>query len=147
LPSFGTVAANFTDPVAFQAALRQQSTITFDDLASNTPIANGTTINGVTYTFNVAGGFDGLATNFYAAVSPPNTLGVRRDIVDIFHSFFFGGDSVILTFAQPIHAIGAYFSSNPAAGTAQGFISISTSAGTAFSGDALPAGTFGFQAN
>ena len=65
----------FTDPAAFQAALTNQTTITFDNLGSDTVIPSGTTLNGVTYTFD-AGGFAGLATNAFLAISPPNTLGV-----------------------------------------------------------------------
>jgi hypothetical protein len=135
----------FTDPVAFQAALTSQTTITFDNLASGTSIPSGTTINGVTYTFNAAG-FAGLATHVFLSVSPPNTLGVSRGL-GVDGDFFLAGNSVTLTFAQPINAIGAYFSSNLVAGTAQEFIFISTPSGTAFSGDALPEGTFGFPAN
>jgi hypothetical protein len=135
----------FTDPPAFQAALIDQTTITFDDLGSGTIMPSGMTLSGVTYTFN-ASGFAGLATNAFLAISPPNTLGVSRGL-GFSGDYFFAGDSVTLTFAQPINAIGAYFSSNPVAGTTQRFIFIATPSGTAFSGNALPEGTFGFQAN
>ena len=136
----------YTDPDAFAAATTIQATATFDTFANNTPIANGASISGTTYRFNVAGGFTGLATSNFRAVSPPNTLGVNRSGLDL-GKFFFAGDAVTLTFSRPVQAVGAYFSSNSAAGNAQGFISVSTAVGTAFSGDALPAGTFGFGAN
>lgn len=109
-------------------------------LPSNTVVPEGGIIDGTTYTFQVAGGFTGLVTDAFLAVSPPNTLGVNRGGAN----FFSAGDAVTLTFAAPIQAIGAYFSSSGAAGTAQGFLSIFTPAGTALNGDALPAGTFGF---
>jgi hypothetical protein len=138
----------YTDPTLFQAAITTQTTTTFDSFANNTVLGNGTVINGATYNFNIAGGFTGLATNFYQAVSTPNTLGVNRSTTNPFaNDFFFAGDSVTLTFAQPTQAIGAYFSSNSLAGNAQGFISISTPLGTASSGNALPTGTFGFPSN
>src|SRR5439155_4050720 len=107
----------------------------------------GSTLSGVTFTFNT-GGFAGLATNLYLPVSAPNTLGVNRSSVDPLHNdFFFAGESVKLTFSQPIKAIGAYFASNFIAGTATEFLFISTPVGIAQSGNALPAGTFGFPAN
>ncbi len=138
----------FTDPSLFQSALSQQSTTTFENFVSNTPILNGTIINGASYNFNVVGGFHGLATNLYLPVSSPNTLGVNRSSINpVNNNFFFPGDSVTLTFANPTRAIGAYFSTNSVAGTAERFLSISTPVGTAVSGTALPMGTFGFPVN
>lgn len=135
---------SFTDPSVFLSAVGNHTTITFDDMPTGFGIADGASPGGIRYNFYAAGR-SGIITNAFLAVSPPNTLGIdRQGAAD--QNFFFPGESVTLTF-PPTTAVGAYFTSNVNAGTAQGFISISTPAGVAWSGDALPAGTFGFPAN
>jgi uncharacterized repeat protein (TIGR01451 family) len=142
----------YTEPGAFKDAIQGlvPTTVTFDNLGLNQTLANGTTLSGATFNFTAAG-FPGVATNAFLATSPPQTLGVNRGVCTTPYSglncwFFFTGESVTVTFSQPVKAIGAFFSVNAGAATLQEFITISTPVGTAKSHNALPAGSYGFPA-
>jgi uncharacterized repeat protein (TIGR01451 family) len=144
----------YTEPEAFQAAIQGltgKTTITFDNLGLDQTLPSGTTLppgpSGATFTFTAAGAFPGVATDDFLSVSHPQTLGINRGACGASLCwFFFPGDSVTLTFSQPVKAIGAFFSSNAGAATLQEFISIATPVGTAKNRNALPQGSYGFAA-
>jgi uncharacterized repeat protein (TIGR01451 family) len=143
----------YTEPQAFQDAIQGltgKTTITFDNLGQDQDLPNGTTLSGASFTFSAAG-FPGVATDAFLAVSQPQTLGVNRGACQSGRRqdcwFFFPGDSVTVTFGQPVKAVGAFFSSNAGAATLQEFITISTPVGTAKNHNALPAGAYGFPAD
>jgi uncharacterized repeat protein (TIGR01451 family) len=143
----------YTEPDAFQDAiggLTGKTTITFDNLGLNQTLPSGTALSGATFSFSAAG-FSGVATPAFLSVSHPQTLGVNRGVCSAPFSgqncwFFFPGESVTLTFATPVKAIGAFFSVNAGSATLQEFITISTPVGTAKSHNALPEGSYGFSA-
>lgn len=114
-------ATIFTGSAAFNAAIAG-FTQTTEDYSSGVvalqTISNGETINGVTYDFSlVAPATQGIVDNQFNSFTGLS-LGVDRTAIDPFLTFFFGadGDTVTLTFAQPILAFGVFFNANPNTG-------------------------------
>jgi pimeloyl-ACP methyl ester carboxylesterase len=147
-PRTGGIRA-FTDPLAFRSATDSTfvgtNQVLFTqgfDFVGQGPVVNGTSLSNQTFRFD-AGGFPGLVTGEWLAVTPPNTLGVLRGNGQ---NFFLPGESLTVDFA-PSRAIGVYFLSGPGANGASGFLSISTPAGTATNGAAMPGGTCGFPSD
>jgi hypothetical protein len=131
VPAFADVV--FTDKPSFQAAiagLGPATTANFDSLAAGTVILTGGTADGITFTtYSVVGGLGQLViNNAFDTTSPSNYLGSD----DPGTGAFFGGDSITMSFASPIEALGIsiILSGTPAAndfkldiGTAQAFSS------------------------
>ena len=104
----------YTSSAAFDAAIARHQTV--EDFSGGTPgqfNANGGSFDGVTYT--TAGAFvDGLVlTNVYNSFSG---LGLGGDQFYGALQFFFPGDSVTVTFAAPVYAVGVFFNVSPDAG-------------------------------
>jgi len=108
----------FTDSASFQAAiagLGTASTATFDDLAAGTIISEGGTADGITFHYSPAVGTANLAiSNLFDTTSSPNYLGSD----DPTTGAFFAGDSITMSFASPIRALGMFIilASDSAAG-------------------------------
>jgi|SRR6267154_599775 len=108
----------FTDSASFQAAiagLGTASTATFDDLAAGTIISQGGTADNITFNYSIAGGTGNLAiTNLFDTTSSPNYLGSDDQTTGA----FFAGDSITMSFASPIRALGMFIilASDSAAG-------------------------------
>ena len=92
----------YTDQASFLAALPgPASVLNFDSMGAEAIIADGDTVEGITFTYD----FDGvqmMVSNLWDTTSPDNFLGT--DDADIFQ----GGDGFELAFA-PSNAIGMYF--------------------------------------
>jgi hypothetical protein len=106
----------FTDSPSFQAAIAgfDTSTANFDALAAGTLIPQGGAANGITFNYSVVGGSGTLAiANLFDTTSPSNYLGSD----DAGTAAFFGGDSITMSFASPINALGMFIilASNSAA--------------------------------
>jgi hypothetical protein len=115
-PASATVV-DFTSSAAFAAATSGDS-VKVEQYASGTAgqtIANGGTFNGLTYTFaagplgTLTGGIITDQFNSFSGLS----LGGNQSGGD---QFFFGGDSVTVTFAAPVKAFGAFFNVNANSG-------------------------------
>lgn len=92
----------FTDQASFLAALPGPSnTLDFDSLSAGTTIANGETVEGITFNYNF-GGVQMKVSNTYDTTSSPNFLGTTD--ADILQD----GDDFDLSFG-PVNAIGMYF--------------------------------------
>lgn len=121
----------YTDQAAFLAAIPSGSTTTtttFDSLTSGTTVANGTAIDGITYTFNPAVAGDQLQiTNRFATPSSPNSLGT--DVTGNFNQITGGSDIIDLAFAHPSNAFGLFFTTADA--VFAGDLVLTTSAGSA----------------
>jgi len=92
----------YTDQASFLAALPSPaSTLDFDSLAAGATIANGDTVEGITFNYNFGGVQMQVSTGF-ETTSSPNFLGT--DDADIFQD----GDDFDLSFA-PVNAIGMFF--------------------------------------
>lgn len=104
------LAGTFTDPAAFNAAIRGTtiSTLTFDGLSTGTLIPPGTNLGGITFTYDLGGRQMAVASNF-DTTSGANSLGV--DDPPNFNQFV-AGDSFTLRFA-PARAIGFYVITTP----------------------------------
>lgn len=93
----------FTDRVLFDTAVFGTPGVAVEGwelYPTDTVIANGSTLNGITYAF--ASGDGRVAAN-YLPLSSPHTLG---KVATTGPDFFVGGESVGFGFAQPILAFG-----------------------------------------
>jgi hypothetical protein len=98
----------YTSSAAFLAAAPGAS----DDYGSYTAgqkVASGSTLGGLTYTFNTAAHRGGIITDVYNSFSglslaAKEAPGNKLDDLD----FFYAGDSVTITFATPLKAIGIF---------------------------------------
>jgi hypothetical protein len=108
--SFGAgpaFADAFTDSASFQAAIAgfTSATANFDALTPGTLIPQGGTADGITFNYSVVGGTGTLAvTDMFDTTSPSNYLGSD----DATTGAFFGGDSITMSFASPINALGMF---------------------------------------
>jgi hypothetical protein len=97
----------FTDNASFQAAIAgfTSNTANFDDIAANTIIPQGGTADGITFNYSVVGGTGNLmVSSLFDTTSFPNYLGSD----DGGTNAFFPGDSITMSFASPINALGMY---------------------------------------
>ena len=122
----------FTDHATFLAALPGPASILdFDSLAAGTLLSSGTTTDGVTFTYDIAGETMKIVDAF-DTTSPGNSLGLTGG-----DDAFLDGDAFDLGFDQEVNALGMFFiTSDPALA---GEIQLSASVGTA-----LNAGTESF---
>lgn len=109
LPVF---ADSYTSSTSFNSAISGLSGVTtanFDgDPTGN--IAQGSTVDGITFTSDIDGGIGSLAiVNLFDTTSGTNYLGSD----DPTTGAFFPGDSVTMTFATPINALGFYIIGGP----------------------------------
>lgn len=125
----------YTDSAAFQAAISGYSTAAEDygAFSAGTPISAGNTFHGLTYsTFtpgpdgSLQGGIITDQFNSFTGLS----LGGRQSTGD---QFFYGGDSVTITLANPVNAFGMFFNAN----TGSGNYGFTTSLGTATTGSSV----------
>lgn len=100
----------FTDNASFQAAIAgfTSNTASFDDLAANTVIPQGGTADGITFPTYSLGEVPGtgnlMVSSLFDTTSFPNYLGSD----DGGTNAFFHGDSITMSFASPINALGMY---------------------------------------
>jgi len=136
LPASASITT-YTDSTSFQTAISgfTSSTVNFDALPAG-PIAQGTTIGGITFT-SILGSGDGLAIqNVFDTTSPSNYLG-SSDLTSV--GAFFPGDRVTMNF-NPVNALGMFIITDAAPNA--GDFSLITSLGTALNA-AAPVLTLG----
>jgi hypothetical protein len=78
-------------------------------------ISNGGTFDGLTYSFTAGPSgtlTGGIITNQFNSFSGLSLGGNQSTGAQ----FFFGGDSITITFANPVNAVGAFFNVNPNSG-------------------------------
>lgn len=107
----------FTSRSAFDASFAGAVRENWDGFADGSIIANGSTVNGITYASNVG---DLQVTSAFLPSSTPNTLGLAPD------DFFIAGDTVTFTFDAPVLAFGIDIST---AATADGLYTATTNLG------------------
>jgi len=110
-------AATYTSSAAFDAATAGDP-FTVENYSSGTDgqtIANPSSFDGLTYSFaagpggTLTGGIITSEFNSFGVLS----LGGNQSGGG---QFFFGGDSVTVTFPQPVYAVGVFFNVNPNSG-------------------------------
>jgi hypothetical protein len=96
-PAAHATTISFADRTAFDAAFPSEQTEGWDTYAAGTTIANGSTLNGITYSSS-----DGSAvvTNGFVTSSSPNGLGETTN------GFFVVGDAITFSFATSRSAFG-----------------------------------------
>jgi PEP-CTERM motif-containing protein len=109
LPAF---ADAFTSSSLFSTAISGMSgvqTANFDsDPTGN--IAQGGTVDGINFNYNINSGAGSLAiVNMFDTTSPKNYLGSN----DPTTGALFGGDSITMSFASPINALGLFIIGGP----------------------------------
>lgn len=94
---------SYTSSVAFQTALTGQTVVTegYESPAVNSTIANGGTLNGLTYSFS--NGLPGRIDNVF------NKFGAQSLASNSPAGFFFRGDSITVSFGAAITAFGIFF--------------------------------------
>jgi hypothetical protein len=103
----------FTHPTDFfnaisSSGLLMQQTLDFEALPAGTPLASGSTVSGITFTFSLVGSFDLVVANTFDTTSGDNYLGVN----DGGDELFFSGDALTLSFS-PRHADGLFVIGTP----------------------------------
>jgi PEP-CTERM motif-containing protein len=104
LPAFGD---SYTSSTSFNTAISGLSGVTTANFDSDPigDIAQGGTVDGITFTYNINGGAGSLAVvNLFDTTSGTNYLGSD----DPTTGALFPGDSVTMTFATPINALGFF---------------------------------------
>jgi len=92
----------YTDQAAFMAALPgPASTLNFDNLAANTVISDGGSVDGITFNYNF-GTVQMQVSNVFDTTSPQGFLGT--DDLDVLQD----GDDFSLSFS-PLNAVGMFF--------------------------------------
>jgi hypothetical protein len=97
----------FTDNASFQSAIAgfTSNTANFDALTAGTVIPQGGTADGITFNYSVVGGTGNLmVSNMFDTTSPLNYLGSDDPTTNA----FFPADSITMSFASPINALGMY---------------------------------------
>lgn len=104
-----TFADSYTTSASFGTAISGM-TATTANFDSDTPgnIAEGQTVDGIQFNYSIAGGTDSLAIvsslDYFQTTSDPNYLGSN----DLTTAALFGGDSITMTFASPVNAVGLF---------------------------------------
>ncbi|MFY9803685.1 MAG: PEP-CTERM sorting domain-containing protein [Candidatus Acidiferrales bacterium] len=109
LPVF---ADSYSTSASFNSAISGMSGITTATFDSDTPglIAEGGTVDGITFNYTIDGGAESLAiTNLFDTTSGTNYLGSN----DPGTGALFPGDSVTMTFASPVNALGFFIIGGP----------------------------------
>ncbi|MGA8409349.1 MAG: hypothetical protein WB680_19410 [Candidatus Acidiferrales bacterium] len=109
LPVF---ADSYTSSTSFNTAISGLSGVTTANFDSDTTgtIAQGSTVDGITFTSDIDGGIGNLAiVSMFDTTSGTNYLGSD----DPTTGAFFPGDSVTMTFSSPINALGFYIIGGP----------------------------------
>ena len=104
----------FTSSAAFDTAIAPLST-TIENYSTGTAgqtIGNPGTVDGKTYSFSGGTLLGGIITNQFNSFSGLSLGGNQSGG----EQFFFGGDSVTVTFAAPVDAVGVFFNVNPNSG-------------------------------
>jgi len=109
----GATVMTFTSSAAFTAAAAgiPLTVENYSTGVAGETIANGGTFDGLTYTFAAGPSgtlLGGIITNQFNSFSGLSLGGSQSGG----QQFFFGGDSVTVTFPSPINAIGAFFNVN-----------------------------------
>ncbi len=105
---------DFTSSSAFNAAT-SGSSVTVENYGSATnqqSVPGGSTLNGLTYTYSsgpIGSLTGGIITNVANSFSGLSLGGLQSTG----EQYFFGEDSVTITFATPVTAAGAFFNVNP----------------------------------
>ena len=133
----------FTSSAAFNLALGG-SPVTiegWDTYALNSTIANGTTLNGVTYNA-FPGGTLGRIDNQFNHFGTDSLALRRKSDPNPNKSFFNPGDVLSISFAKPIYVLGIFFNANFTNVGSLGILT--TPIGTVTTGGTYDTGTFYF---
>ncbi|HUJ33195.1 MAG TPA: PEP-CTERM sorting domain-containing protein [Candidatus Acidoferrum sp.] len=109
LPAF---ADTFTSSSSFNSAISGMSGVTTASFDTDTPgdIAQGATVDGITFNYNIDGGLGSLAiSNLFDTTSGTNYLGSD----DPTTGALFPGDSITMSFASPVNALGLFIIGGP----------------------------------
>lgn len=105
-PAYGDILV-FTDKAQFDSAIAglTQGVEDFEGVTSGTEFIPGSSIGGITFTYSILGNL--IVANDWDATSGENYLGVAGDRT------FLSGDTLDLTFDQPVYAFGLYVMGSP----------------------------------
>jgi hypothetical protein len=129
-------ADGYTSSSAFSAAIASMSNVTTANFDSDPTgnIAQGATVDGIQFNYNIDGGLDSLAIVssliYFDTTSPPNYLGSN----DLGTAALFPGDSVTMSFASPVNALGFFIIGGP---YNNGDFTLSSTTATAISSNVL----------
>lgn len=108
----GATTITYTSSTAFFAALAggTVTTETYEGLPLNSTIADGTTVDGITYN-SFPAGTDGRITNQFQAIGSQSLALLRPGVVG--GDFFFPGDAMTVTFPFAVNSVGIFFNVQP----------------------------------
>lgn len=105
-------AGVYTSSAAFLAATTAVTTENYGTAAAGQLVADGATLDGLTYTFSTAGGMGGVITDLYNSFTGLS-LAAKQVAGPLSPAdFFYGGDSFTIGFPSPVTAIGIFASVN-----------------------------------
>jgi PEP-CTERM motif len=127
--------ANATPYTSSTAFLSATTGTTIEDYSTTTAgqlVADGSTLNGLTYSFSTGAGLGGVITDMYNSFTGLSLAAKQVSGPLNSSDFFFGGNSVTITFPSPVTAVGIFANVNPNSGT----YTLSAAPGTATTGSA-----------
>lgn len=129
----------YTNSAAFFAALgaNPSTTETYEGLTLNSIIADGSTVNGITYN-SFPANTDGRIDTLYNRIGN-QSLALQRGADNA--AFFFGGDFMTVTFPFAVNAVGIFFNANT---TPLNSLQIQTAVGNAGNGSVYDQSTLFF---
>lgn len=123
-------AGTFTSSAAFLAATSGTTVEDYGTTTAGQLIPNGSTLDGLTYTFSTGAALGGVITDQYNSFSGLS-LAAKQVAGPLSSSdYFLGGESFTVSFPSPVTAVGIFANVNPNTGN----YDLSTSAGFATTG-------------
>ncbi|MBN8988325.1 MAG: PEP-CTERM sorting domain-containing protein [Rhizobiales bacterium] len=130
-----THAATYTSSSAFASATSGLTVENYGSYSAGTLVPSGSTLGGLTYSFNTASGLGGIITNQFNSFTG-TSLGASQNGAQ----FFFGNEGFTVTFASAVTAFGLFANVN--LGTS--FVLSTTAGSLAQTINAYDTSTFGF---
>jgi hypothetical protein len=109
------VPTGYTTQAAFVAALPgPATTVDFEGLAAGTLVPSGSSVGGITFTYIIPDGSGGFLTAQVTDAYDQTTSGGANALgLDTPDHAFLSGDTLTLTFAQPVQAVGLFVIGSP----------------------------------
>ena len=125
-------AAVFTSSAAFLAATTGTTVENYGTTTAGQLVPEGSTLDGLTYSFSTASGLGGVITDFYNSFSGLSLAAKQTPGPLSANDFFLGGEDFTVTFPTPVTAVGVFANVNLNTGD----YTLTTAAGSGTTGSA-----------
>ena len=125
-------AGVFTSSAAFLGATTGTTTENYGTTTAGQLVPDGSTLNGLTYTFSTTGGMGGVITDVYNSFTGLSLAAEQVAGPLSSSDYFYGGNSFTVSFPSPVTAVGVFANVN----LDSGIYTLSTAPGSATTGSA-----------